>query len=1117
MKNERHNNNIIFFIILVFILLSIFSLINLIMSETPSTSTSTSSSTPNEAEKKAYEYGLNIDEFLKEQPIVQEKVLKDNPEAFIKGYKEAIAKNPKTRDKFLDSFIKKDDKGVNLIGDEAKNKFWKVLGKDEQEKSFQIIATKLFDKKYPEGTFKDRSKVGIQKIKISDNKEAADKLIWSGNKFGVADKDGKLKTWVDLDNLPRWLSEVEFTDTGEIKSLFNTGYGKVNVVLKGGTVGDAFGELIGPDGKRVGTRMNEGLKSIIYDDKNKQFLVKYDFRDNSGKTVEKTLKLNEKDLPQATREMLTSALNNPTYGDKLKSVLSQFDGTDIGSLGKNGGGVATQKMISVLYGTDEQKTGTVTVDYDEKGNPKIELSSGADLVTIDSSGKVMNAYKQWYSLNGVANSGLDSREYVEEHNKNQPGAKINDEVATLSFNANGEIIAGQNAKVYVDDMGSAFLARDEMIGVSIVKNSFIDAIVRGDRVAVTEAVLQKGEGIIDSLIDIDSLKTKTLEEIKSSMNLEKVSAQLIDILKSELENPDLGIEYKSQLQKAIAAVTSNLEKSSGSIADYLLFRKSSGFTADELRLREEVARISSENLNGIMRTLLSDSEKLKQVVTGDYKVTEDLLKDYLKKVISGDDFRTFADNDNIRDVKDKLNAAIEARNKLGGTSQKPIPEFNSEEINKMIDQFNFRAKIQESIAKGGSAVDYREGLRTALLGEGWLGKIQNIPEEQKKGIANAIIAMVSNVEGKISEEKTKFEQGVLSDMQAGNILKGLKAERFVQQNGNGIVIDTYLNTIHAYGNKRITFDAQVPLREFIATSTKSENDDSGNIIELRNLGQTIMTFDGKKTNVLTNPPVGSFVNIGKIVNSNDENPMNYFRLDSSKYFGYTLYNPEKTSSYQYELTAGLIKHNPFVRSTVTKPIDSDIGANPNSKITITDASDDITGLFGGRLKKKFINPKLPKGFPTGILGEKAGPLIDKMSSWMDEVIGKENIQNGVKVSDKMFDFMTESGVTPPLILGDVKFIAQYPESMKAIFDFMSKSSNQPKNNNVEITPQYISINGVRATQFVNRNGETMSLEPALRMFMRGYDLILNSNYNPFKHYGLPDLKKLKELQKTMGQ
>jgi hypothetical protein len=261
-----------------------------------------------DAEEQAKYYGENTAELLDKSEDEIINVLDNYPEEFAKGLSKASDEN---LEKFADLWFKVKEDGSSKINDEIKNKIFEKYPKEERKKFLiKLFEKKLFEK-YPEDMFHDSSKIGIKNIGDIIDDEV--KLTWVGNKLVVLGEDGEQKAWMDLDNIPRWATSFAF-ENGKFKLGFHLGDGRnKEITFDGGSIGSMYGELIGPDGKRIGTRMYENIKNIKYNDAEKKFTMDYEFLGKSN-----TLELGMDDLPDKVRERIQSVLNHPDMGEKVK-------------------------------------------------------------------------------------------------------------------------------------------------------------------------------------------------------------------------------------------------------------------------------------------------------------------------------------------------------------------------------------------------------------------------------------------------------------------------------------------------------------------------------------------------------------------------------------------------------------------------------------------------------------------------------------------------------------------------------------------------------------------------------------------------------------------------------
>jgi hypothetical protein len=232
----------------------------------------------------AYFYGAKPEKLTEVDPELQTLMVEEYWDAFLAGF-EGYIEDPANKPKLVDLFLRQEN-GENVLNDDLKNKLWETFSPEKRSEYLKLMVNKMLSEQY-EGRV-------LEEVNLNDEGQ----LKWVGNKLGLMNDEGKLTAWIDLDNLPRWVKKINFEE-GKFNLNFDTGNGRKNIIFDGGTIG-TLGELINPEGKRVGARMAEGLTSIKFNSENRQFEVKYNF-----KGEERTLTLDENDLPADVRAKIT--------------------------------------------------------------------------------------------------------------------------------------------------------------------------------------------------------------------------------------------------------------------------------------------------------------------------------------------------------------------------------------------------------------------------------------------------------------------------------------------------------------------------------------------------------------------------------------------------------------------------------------------------------------------------------------------------------------------------------------------------------------------------------------------------------------------------------------------
>jgi hypothetical protein len=940
----------------------------------------------------AYFYGAKPEKLTEVDPELQTLMVEEYWDAFLAGF-EGYIEDPANKPKLVDLFLRQEN-GENVLNDDLKNKLWETFSPEKRSEYLKLMVNKMLSEQY-EGRV-------LEEVNLNDEGQ----LKWVGNKLGLMNDEGKLTAWIDLDNLPRWVKKINFEE-GKFNLNFDTGNGRKNIIFDGGTIG-TLGELINPEGKRVGARMAEGLTSIKFNSENRQFEVKYNF-----KGEERTLTLDENDLPADVRAKITEALSNEATGAKIQEILGDLDGLGLDFLAGTTGGVPTQNMLNVLYGGDKEYEETIEISYDENNDIEIKASGGGTIVSTDAQGKVQRVYEQWYE------------------NKADPG---DDQEVILRFDANGEIEAGRNAKINVVGFGTAYLTRAELAGVDIVRNSFIDGVLRGDKKAVLEAAFKRGEDIIDELGL--SLNVKDI----SQLSLPQVEKQIMDILRAELENPDLTIEAKNQIQSAMDAISSNLEQSGENLIDYFLTGERTDLTADEQRIRGYVVDTVRAEVEGALTDILSNPQEVKELTRlldeenrglVDKDRTNEFLRTLLRNRVAGEAFDAFTHTQLVDSVGDLL--------RQQGTD---ISEtLSPERINAMIDEFDIHGAVVEALERPQTG-NWKDSVRSRIL-EGMTEKAPDIDAGTREGIADSIVSLLTDVETRVQEEVGGLQQRIRDEL--------VEESEYT----TGIRMDTYLGEVHAYGNKVIFFNAQTPLREFKATSTRQPGDNPESVIHLWSKGQEIAVFDGQETSV-TRQRFRNGVSIGNIENTNSGYSAKFAK---TSYGSYSLYDPSKlVVKANSVLSVGWRRAHPILQTVVQGPLEGDIAASEDSKIIMTIGGAQPTFLTRMGMRRM---EKKQGGIPVAEGGEAMRQQLSTVLQRIEQQIGMDTYNQKVGEVGALFDQIGATGAEVPQIITDAYHIAANPNELMQVANFLETSSGLKLGDQVIITGSYIDMAGRR--------------------------------------------------------
>lgn len=975
------------------------------------------------AQEKYYNYGHNIDEFLKESSSVQKQIL-NNPE-FIKGVLESIKDSDKLK-KLSEAWIKKGSDGKNILSDELKNKIWEKLDSTNAGKSLKQIVTTALQTKY------GSTSISINDVKISDSGN----LKWQGSKLGNFDKNGKLVNWIDVNNIPKYTTDIEYKN-GEFSLKFKTAGAIKNILFKKGSIG-ANGEIIAPNGEKVGTNFAKGIQSIQYTDG--KFILKFNL---NGK--ERTLTLTQSDFTPEVFNNLKKIL-----GDNNNVLSKAMEGQGLGANDKilqevmsslNGIGSDASKLsdneLNVLYGSNNNVE-TIEIDFDDKGKVLCSVSEGGTIVNIDSTGVPNRIYRQFNSAGGLG-----------QGNANQK--------AEFVFDLSGEIKAAKNARITVSGFGDAYTTGNELVGVNIVRNTFVEAIKRGDRKAVIEAVLK------DSNI---------LKEVLQSQGSIDPKIKLIEMLKKELQSGEFKTAYKTELETALNTVLSNVEKSGNNLANYLLFGDKKELSPRENIIREQFLAQLSGTSNRALDDLLNNPDNLKLLLQGDKEKKNQFIQGFLQQRVD-DSFVTThlttslvtkiselagVSSDQIKEqLKDKIkeidvNSAIEDafKEKSSSNSKEEFKEnlnkFLTDKINSFIDiAVEAGNKKIEELNKKNKEKDGEKALILQPLDK---EKIKSLLGNTVTATVDSIMVIGEEAEEKLSKEQADFIK---------NLKEGLVKTAETEYKSS-LVIDTRMREVYASGSSYIAFDAQSPLTKFSASS-------NGAPIDLFSNGQLIARFDG--ANTYTSRIVGNnnYVPIESI--ENRLSPGRQLKLGVTSN-GFSLYYPDQTVRKGNYVMPGLIVYKgpifgikwkiPFTatRSFIKGPTEGDIGSDPDARVKITNVAGEGKGFLFNWLMKKFSpNPSLKE---MGIEIQK--DIDEKFSKFLTDPGFADKLKQG----EQALKFFAENNINNPDIsaLSDLLYVAKNKAEFNKITSFISKQT-LPVGSSILFSNNFIEINGKRFT------------------------------------------------------
>jgi hypothetical protein len=595
-------------------------LINLAIAPSNPAPTPQPTPTPEEINAAKY-YAENLEKFLaidrqesklqyneQIQAFLDSLKSSGNEEAFYEAWTEYNEDKPETTDT--------DESKIPKISDKAKNQIWQYLAKQEKplaQDYLKKLAQKSFEKKYKDIEWNDDIKRGIDKVILSD----PSKLKWHGNKVGFENEQGKLTTWLDMENIPNWVKEIKTTENGFDLTL-NTGQGNWNLDFNQGSVGSLL-EAIGPNGNTIGVHRNNGLTGIEYNKETKEFRATYNF---FGDPREVKFKLDDL-TPKVRAELDELIENNPEKKEMLNNVLEKIqDNVGLNLLSKEAKtkyGLAHENTLS--FAIQNPEGSKISLSYDEAGKPQIKTNDKATFATL--------------------NSNLD----IERTYKTLPGKNE----GTFSFDKQGNLLEGTGVRV--ESVGFASIDAEEKTGFHIIRSTLADAIARGDEKAVVESVI----------------KDYKLIERKLNGNID-LQTELVKILDHELKKEGTSIETKAKLQEAREFYTENIRQAVRNIGEYLI---TGGETliegSEQSKARDAFLQIAESEIEKQVEYLLKNPEELQKLISADTKEASKVAQKLLGNIVSSPEVRSRLGGDFLRNtLQQYLGTSIDTQNELQG-------------------------------------------------------------------------------------------------------------------------------------------------------------------------------------------------------------------------------------------------------------------------------------------------------------------------------------------------------------------------------------------------------------------------------------------------------------------
>jgi len=999
----------------------------------------------------SFEYGKNLEKFSELIPIKQAAILADDFDAFMEGLKESLDESKVGRDQVEKNYKKiselwlKKDGNKYLLSDDARNKIWGNLEPQRANEFLKRIANGLFDERYKEMNWADKSKVGIKEINIDDSDH---NLKWSGNKLGIADKNGKIKAWVDLENLPRWANKIEYKD-GKFTYGFFTGFSNKDVSFNAGTIGSG-GEVIGPDGKLIGVHMKENIQEIKFE--NGAFTVKYLGKNKNGEDETKTIVFNDANMPGAFA-MLKKMLLDPKQNEDAQKlinlinkpigqqVVNDLSGAKLDLFQK----LDVEYKLNVMFGKGFGKKEIIDLNFQNNGKLIASVSDGGTLVTMDSDNNVLVGYNQFYSSGGLVNRAYNS------------GGE--DEKAEFIFNKDGTVEAAKNGAIKVSQLGTAYTSRTDYTQIDIFRNPYIDLILRGDKTGAINSILSMGNSYLD-----EASIQKTIDNlVNGELKFDKVQLrqQAIDTIKNGLLDRSLSVDLKRVLNKALNSVTTNLELSGNNLVDSILAGPGDRKISDGENPAVDDVKFKLQTVAGAaISEVLNNPENINKIISGDKAQQEKVRNDILMAALSTLNLEDYVNNPLTKPFRDALDA-------LGLTPAQM--NMNNEQLRTEIIKL-----IDKSLKEADSGTSAKDRLKAGLDGYSFL------TPEMKDKLAKVFEQIQSDINAKINFETKAFEERAKKE-----IMDAPKYE-------NRIVMDLRNREVYITGDKYAMFNAQSPLNKFVANS----NGDSENPIVLMDNGNVVAVFNGQNTKTSRIVSAQNYYSIGSIVNVNS--PSNTLRLDNQGFGGYTLYDPSQTVNYGQGIAGtitipifrGIQYSFPMVNFYMENPMGTDIGKDPNALVEFQN----VAGMDKGRIFNWIMRRQLKKKF-----GEAAVPLsqgtpiiqsgVDNGFSRLVEAAGGfQQMQSYLQYGDQVMDYINQNNLQVPR--GDeakdaysiVRGLQQdgngrtYQPDVNKLISFLSQQKMY-QGSKIIVTNSYIQVNGNR---FSDAN-------PALfRTIMRGF-------------------------------
>jgi hypothetical protein len=694
--------------------------------------------------------------------------------AFFEGFDNAW-KDENKKKGLIENFLVKDEKGTAKVPDAIKIEILQHLSESsgEEHNKFLTEIAKQKIKTYGLSTNLFEG-VSIPKNKIKD-------LAFDGTKLGVPNSQGKFEAWVDFDKIPRWTKKIELiTNTVNGKEVttfkfqFKTRFsgGTRTVLFSKGTIGPN-GEIIGPDGVPIGSRMSDGIRSISLN-KDGKFEVKYMVGDK-----EKTLVLENSELKKAISTLKEQLAKKgvDTSGVDVEEVLKKISGRSFTAgqvSGADSNGLVFSNQLNVLFGNqDSGSVDQIDISYDADGNPEIKTKGTASIVTTGFDGRVLVGAGVWGSADPTKE-------------------------AILRYNKYGELKEAQNAMIDAN-VATVYAPAGKFTKIDIVENSIADAILRGDKKVAIEAALTQA-GVVDKIL-------------AKGVDKSNAESEIMEAVFDELNKATSSTTFQNRFNEAKDVFKENFEKT---ITNLMTF----GTPQEDLTGKKRLASDLTSEVESELRKFVENPDNLKALATGD----KTALKTYLKKYVKSNPLLENLDAELAEnvigfsgktpdDVKQKFQEYVDGpdfekliSDTIDGNIGKDSPS-TGERVAKYITE-----NLTQSIKVGGKPID-----------------LGTLPSK----IGSSVDSLISDAQAKVKAERENFEKNVRADLETHygteSVLRIDKSsgEIFAQGNNNNLIVEiqSTLNkvTVNPIGSSKITVysygDYSQPLAEFTSSGT----------------------------------------------------------------------------------------------------------------------------------------------------------------------------------------------------------------------------------------------------------------------------------------------------------